>query len=488
MTAQHTSRDNADFRARAIQVLRDPDLQENFHDAMAFLRNKRKTAFGDEAVFANLQTESQRIKQRALAHLPDLLETLESRCKTNGIQVHWAETASDACHLIQQIIEAHVPHREGQPIRVIKGKSMATEEIGLNAHLEIQGMHCLESDMGEFIVQLAKQTPSHIIMPAIHLRKQEIARLFAEKLSDTPYTEDVDQLIGIGRHVLREQFEQADVGISGVNFAIAETGTLVLLENEGNGRLTTTAPDLHIAVCGIEKVIPDLSDLPALLSVLTRSATGQLITTYVNLISSPRKPTEKDGPSAVHLVMLDNGRSRMYQDSDLQATLRCIRCGACMNHCPVYTKIGGHAYGSVYPGPIGQVVMPQIEGLRAHGEMTEACSLNGACGEVCPVGIPLPDLIRRQREMRAQLPEKIHGREAWIWRLWSVAYRSPRLYRGWSRLLSTLRFLTPKRLSPWGPARTLPRPAPRTLHTHMRAHLQAHNTPTDTSRSKTGSP
>ncbi|MBK8973092.1 MAG: lactate utilization protein [Hahellaceae bacterium] len=476
MTAHTSSDAQPGFRERAIQVLASPDLQENFHDAMAFLRQKRASAFADEEHFQRLQAESQRIKQEALSQLPDLLETLEARCTVNGIQVHWAETGAEACDLIRQIIEAHVPHREGQPIRVIKGKSMATEEIGLNTHLEQHGMHCLESDMGEFIVQLAKQSPSHIIMPAIHLRKQEIARLFSEKLPDTPYTEDVDRLIGIGRQVLREQFEKADVGISGVNFAIADTGTLCLLENEGNGRLSTTAPDLHIAVCGIEKVIPRLSDLPPLLSVLTRSATGQAITTYVNLISSPRRLDEKDGPSAVHLVLLDNGRSRMFQDAELQATLRCIRCGACMNHCPVYAKIGGHAYGSVYPGPIGQVIMPQIEGIRAHGEMTEACSLNGACGEVCPVGIPLPDLIREQRERRAQLPEYSRGKEAWIWRLWVLGYRHPQLYRIWSRVVTQLRRLSPRRLRPWSPSRAVPRPARQTLHERMKAHAAQMNT------------
>ena len=227
------------------------------------------------------------------------------------------------------------------------------------------GIEAFETDMGEYIVELAGEKPSHIIMPAIHKTKQEIAKLFAEKIPGVDYTEDVDELIRIGRQVLRRKFAEADIGLSGVNFAVAETGTLCLVENEGNGRMCTTVPEVHIAVTGIEKVVEKLEHVPPLYSLLTRSATGQSITTYFNMISRPRQPGEKDGPDEVHLILLDNGRSQAYADEQLRATLQCIRCGACMNHCPVYARIGGHAYGTTYPGPIGAIVSPHMLGLGA---------------------------------------------------------------------------------------------------------------------------
>jgi L-lactate dehydrogenase complex protein LldF len=481
------------FRQRADVALNDQALRDNFRGAMRFLRDKRQSVFDDETQFRSLQMQSQRIRESALKHLPELLEQLEANCTANGMQVHWAEDAAEACTLIASIITAH------QGRQVVKGKSMASEEISLNHALAKQGIQCIESDMGEFIVQLADETPSHIIMPAIHKSKEQIAHLFEDKLVGVPYTDQVDELIGIGRRVLREKFYEADIGISGVNFAVAETGTLCLVENEGNGRMSTTVPPVHIAIAGIEKVIPRLTDLPPLLSSLTRSATGQIITTYVNLISSPRKPGEKDGPLEVHLVLLDNGRSRMYLDQQLQKTLLCIRCGACMNHCPVYTRIGGHAYGSVYPGPIGQIVMPQIEGLQKHGEMTDACSLNGACGDVCPVGIPLPDLIRRLREEKSAAPlpaaplpnvlKKLRGAgshrkrfEAASWLIWKSIYRSPRLYQTITWLLSRLRWLMPPLPRAWTRYRTLPRPAANSLHEILLQRSQTGRQTTDRQR------
>ena len=239
---------------------------------------------------------------------------------------------------------------------------MVSEEVGFNHAMEAAGIEAFESDMGEYIVQLAGETPSHIIMPAIHKTKQEIAALFAAKIPGADYTEDVDALIKIGRQVLRRKFAEADIGLSGVNFAVAETGTLCLVENEGNGRMCTTVPRVHIAVTGIEKVVEKLEHVPPLYSLLTRSATGQAVTTYFNLISRPRQPGEKDGPEEVHLILLDNGRTQAYADEQLRATLQCIRCGACMNHCPVYARIGGHAYGTTYPGPIGAIISPHMLG------------------------------------------------------------------------------------------------------------------------------
>ena len=266
---------------------------------------------------------------------------------------------------------------------------MVSEEMELNDFLHANGIEAIETDLGEFIIQLNKEKPSHIIVPAIHKNKSEIGRIFQEKLG-TPYTEDVGELNGVARQTLRQGFYEATVGLSGVNFAVAETGTLCLLENEGNGRMCTTLPSVHIALMGLEKVVEKLEDLPPLLRLLTGSATGQLISTYVNIITSPRRRGEKDGPKEVHLVILDNGRSRIYGDPQYRQTLQCIRCGTCLNHCPVYTRIGGHAYGFIYPGPIGKILNPHVEGLEKAGELPFASSLCGACEEVCPVKIPIP--------------------------------------------------------------------------------------------------
>ncbi len=458
------------FQKRIDAVLENETLSHSFQDAMAFLVDKRKTQLPDNDAFQKLQQQCTNIKQAAIQQLPEQLEQLEAQCKKNAIQVHWAIDAEEANQLILQIMQKE------NVKKVVKGKSMVSEEIHLNDALHHADIECIETDMGEYIVQLAKETPSHIIMPAIHKTKQDIARLFNEKIPNTPYTEEVDALIGIGRDVLRKKFEEADAGISGVNFAIAETGTLCLIENEGNGRMSTTAPRIHIALMGIEKVIPTLADLPPLLSLLPKSATGQAITTYVNMINSPRKENELDGPEQVHLVLIDNGRSQLYQDKTMQATLRCIRCGACMNHCPVYSRIGGHAYGTTYPGPIGQVIMPHLapqktEQMRTEQlELSDACSLNGACGESCPVSIPLPDLIRKNRQYKQQVNKHISTH--WLWLLWHTLYSHPRIYRLASKIISKFRLLTPKKIGKWGIAHNTPIPAPKTLHQLMKAqHL-----------------
>lgn len=471
---------NNHFREQAIDALADPQLRDNFRGAMDFLRAKRQSAFTDTEALKQLRALGHKIKANTLARLPDLLEQLEQNCLQNGIQVHWAETPEQACEVIHNIISA----QNGQ--LAVKGKSMVSEEVGLNHYLEKRGIESLESDMGEYIVQLANETPSHIIMPAIHKSKEQIAHLFEDKIEGVDYTDNVDELIGTGRQILREKFSQADVGISGVNFAVAETGTLCLVENEGNGRMCTTVPSTHIAITGIEKVVATLDDIPPLLSLLTRSATGQNISTYFNMISSPRKTGEKDGPQSVHLVLLDNGRSRMYQDQNLQQTLRCIRCGACMNHCPVYSRIGGHAYGTVYPGPIGQVVMPQIDGLDKQGEMTEGCSLNGACGEVCPVEIPLPNLIRKLREQKSAKPDghaltpgagsQRKPKEAFAWSLWQTLYGQPWLYRFVTKMATRLRHASPRAIGGWTRYRTAPKPAPKSLHELMSQRAEANQT------------
>lgn len=389
-----------DFRTRAHQALGDRQLRNNFRSAMDSLMAKRAASFSDAHEREHLRALGNAIKARALSKLPDLLEQLEQNLTRNGVTVHWAETVDEANGIVLSIIRAH------EARQVIKGKSMVSEEMEMNHVLAEQGIECLESDMGEFIVQLDHEKPSHIIMPAIHKNAGQVASLFHDKLG-VEYTKDVDQLIQIGRRVLRQKFFEADIGVSGVNFAVAETGTLLLVENEGNGRMSTTVPPVHIAVTGIEKVVENLRDVVPLLSLLTRSALGQPITTYVNMISGPRKEHELDGPQQVHLVLLDNGRSQAFADSELRQTLNCIRCGACMNHCPVYTRIGGHAYGEVYPGPIGKIITPHMVGLAKvpdHPSASAVRRLRRSVPGEDPDPEPAAPPARRERQGPGQPP------------------------------------------------------------------------------------
>lgn len=458
-----------DFRGRARAALDDPKLRRSFRGAMDFLQQKRAVQFPDGDELEQLRDLGEAVRQHALANLPDLLTQLEAKLTQAGVQVHWAETADEANAIIHRIAQAHAA------TRVIKGKSMASEEMELNHYLAERGVDCIESDMGEYIVQLAGEKPSHIVMPAIHKTKADIATLFEQHIADTPYTEDVDELIQTGRRALRQAFVQADIGLSGVNFAAADTGTLWLVENEGNGRLSTTVPDVHIAVMGMEKVVARLSHIVPLSSLLTRSATGQPITTYFNLISGPRQDHERDGPREVHLVLLDNGRSQAYADEQLRATLQCIRCGACMNHCPVYTRIGGHAYGTTYPGPIGKIISPHLLGLDATADLATASSLCGACGEVCPVRIPIPQLLVRlrteaNRDPDEAVPHPLKGqgakysrREHLVWRFWSGAFAHPAVYRVFRWAATRLRAFTPAAQMGWTQHRKPLTPAPRSL-------------------------
>ncbi|ANF56154.1 LutB/LldF family L-lactate oxidation iron-sulfur protein [Halotalea alkalilenta] len=463
------------LKANAHEALNDAQLRTNMRTAMDSLIAKR-LAVMPEAEREPLRELGNHVRARALSKLPELLERLEARLTANGVQVHWAETVEEANAVVLDIA------RRRRARAVIKGKSMVSEEMEMNEALEAEGIESLESDMGEYIIQLDHEKPTHIIMPAIHKNARQVAKLFEQHLGE-PYTEDVDELIQTGRRVLRKKFLDADIGVSGVNFAIAETGTLLLVENEGNGRMSTTVPPVHIAVTGIEKVVENLRDVVPLLSLLTRSALGQPITTYVNMISGPRKIDERDGPEEVHLVLLDNGRSQAFMDAELRQTLNCIRCGACMNHCPVYTRIGGRAYGTVYPGPIGAIISPHLIGLENAPDHPSASSLCGACGEVCPVKIPIPDILRRLREENVKPPDaasahplrgqgsKHSPRERRLWRMWVRLYTSPRLYRAFSFAFTRLRRLTPARLGPWTLNHAPPRPASRSLHELARKHL-----------------
>lgn len=451
-----------ELRSRVAQALGRERARFNIRRAMDGLIVKRRAAFPDDTELEQLRDQGEAIREHALANLPELLEQLERQCSANGMQVHWARDADEANAIILDIVRRH----EGRA--VIKGKSMVSEEIGLNAALSAEGIEPIETDLGELIIQLAQEHPSHIVAPAVHKDRREVAELFGRHYPSEPYSEDIEQLTALARRIMRERFKGTRIGLSGVNFAVAETGTLCLIENEGNGRMSTTAPDVHIAVTGIEKVVARLEYLAPLLTLLTRSATGQPITTYVNMISGPRKANELDGPHEVHLVLLDNGRSRIHADPELRATLRCIRCAACMNHCPVYVRIGGHGYGTVYPGPIGSILEPQLQGLERQGELAQASTLCGACAAVCPVRIPIPQLLNRLRQDYARRKPSegspSPGRERLLWRIWAMAHTHPSVYRQGTWLLRRLRRLIEPWLGPWTESRATPRIAPKSLH------------------------
>lgn len=462
-----------DFGKNVARALKDGQLRKNLRSAMDILVEKRRAVFADADNLEKLRAAGNAIKRRALKQLPRLLEKLEANCTRNGIQVHWAEDTAEANGIVLDILQRQ-DARE-----VVKGKSMVSEEMHLNHFLQEHGIEALETDLGEFIIQLNHETPSHIIVPAIHKNRDEVAAIFRDNIPDTPYTENVEALTDIARRTLRKRFAAARVGVSGVNFAIAETGTLLLVENEGNGRMCTTAPEVHVAVMGLEKVVEKLADVPPLLRLLTGSATGQVITTYVNMISSPRRPGEKDGPKEVHLVILDNGRSRILADPEFRQTLLCIRCGTCLNHCPVYVRIGGHAYGYVYPGPIGKILTPQMEGLDRAGVLATASTLCGACGDVCPVKIPIPDLIRRLRNesydadgsaVTAGAGYRKNLAETLVWKGWTLANVAPALNRLGTRMAGTLGDRIPKvgPLKDWTCVRTAPKFARRSLHDCVR--------------------
>lgn len=467
-----------EFKARARTALADDALRSSFSGAMTFLQGKRAAQFPDADELEQLRDLGEAIRRHALANLPALLVQLEEKLTAAGVRVHWAETAEEANEIVFGIAKSHGARR------VIKGKSMASEEMELNHYLAERGIRCVESDMGEYIVQLADEKPSHIVMPAIHKTRGDIGKLFEQHIPGSSYTEDVDTLIQTGRRALRHAFAEADIGLSGVNFAAADTGTLWLVENEGNGRLSTTVPDVHIAIMGMEKVVAKLEHIVPLASLLTRSATGQAITTYFNLISGPRREGELDGPREMHLVLLDNGRSQAYGDTQLRATLQCIRCGACMNHCPVYTRIGGHAYGTTYPGPIGKILSPHLLGLEATADLPTASSLCGACGEVCPVRIPIPQLLIRlrteaNRAPDQQAPHAVRGQgakysrgERLIWRFWSGAFARPIRYRVFRWLATRLNALTPSKQAGWTQHRTPLKPAARSLSDLLRERGQ----------------
>jgi len=383
------------FQTRITSALHNPTLQ------IALDRNAERRIPGRNRAFAELpDAEAVRDRGRAirletLAHLDHYLEQFTANVEKNGGQVHWAADAEEARQIILRLVQSAPASHQAEPKPderrlVAKSKSMVSEEIELNHALQHAGIGAVETDLGEFIVQLRGETPSHLITPAAHLRREDVSTLFEKHFGMKP-TLDVKEMTAVAYTELRRIFFSANVGLSGVNFGIAETGTLAIVTNEGNARLCTTVPPVHIALMGIERLVPTLADLEVMLRLLPRSATAQKLTSYLTLLNGPRRAGEPDGPSELHVVLLDNGRSRTL-GSELAESLLCIRCGACLNVCPVYREIGGHAYGSTYSGPIGSIVSPALFGSE-FGEQAHASTLCGACRDVCPVRIDIPTML-----------------------------------------------------------------------------------------------
>ena len=433
------------FADNARAALTDTQLRGALRNATSLFGRRRRAAAQSLDNWEELRSQARAIKDETLLHLDHYLEEFTDNAAVAGAIIHWARDAAEANAIVCKLA------RERNARLAVKSKSMVTEEIHLNAALEAAGIEAVETDLGEFIIQLAGETPSHIIAPAIHKTKGQIAELFANTLG-IERTSDIAKLTTTARQVLRDKFAAGDIGISGVNFAVAETGTILILENEGNIRLTTSLPRTHIAVMGIEKVIPRFADLEVFLKLLPRSGTGQHLTAYQSLLTGTKRSRENEGPDELHIILLDNGRSRMLAHPITRQSLACIRCGACLNACPVYQQIGGHAYGSVYPGPIGAVITPQLFGLAKAAQLPYASSLCGACREVCPVKIDIPQLLlylraeitegsRQQAGGRQQEELPFRRGERLAFKIWAVVMTWPRLYQ-WSgkafRLLQRL--------------------------------------------------
>jgi L-lactate dehydrogenase complex protein LldF len=425
------------FKTYAKQNLGNTQLRKAYRFATTHALLKRQEQVQDIPEWEELRQRAHQVKKETLGHLDSYLEQLEKGIVAKGGKVFWARNGQEANEYILQLARKH------RVRTIVKSKSMTTEEMGLGAVLERANIEAVETDLGEYIVQLAKEMPSHITAPALHKTREEVGRLFADRLG-IPYTNIPEELCAAARKVLRQKFLTAEMGISGVNFALADTGTVVVVENEGNARLSTGMPKVLVAVMGIEKVIPRLRDLPVFLRLLTVSATGQKLTSYVSMISSARQPGELDGPEEFHLVILDNGRSEILADPKMRESLCCIRCGACLNVCPVYQRVGGHSYGSVYSGPIGAVITPLYSGLETAKDLPYASSLCAACSEICPVKINIHHLLLWLRKDSVE-EEHTPWTERLLMRLFLLGMKDDVIYRAGSRLLRAALALSGKR-------------------------------------------
>jgi L-lactate dehydrogenase complex protein LldF len=413
------------FDTKIHQTLEDPRLQAAIYASTARLMNHRRLVVSPDVLpdFQELRTQAQALKKHTLENLDHYLETFEKNVVANGGKVAYAKDATEVADYILKLAAAR-----GARL-IVKSKSMTTEELDLNERLEHHHLEPVETDLGEYIIQLAHERPYHIVAPALHMTRYDVAELFTRRLG-VPEETVIEKQTMIARGVLRQKFLAADIGISGANFLVADSGAIVLVENEGNARLSTTAPKIHIAMAGIEKLIPRAQDLATFLKLLGRSATGQPLTVYTSFLAGPRRGQEIDGPDEFHVILVDNGRTRLLADREKRQSLACIRCGACLNHCPVYRKIGGHSFPWVYSGPIGAIITPQFMGLAHEPGLSFASSLCGACAEVCPVKIDIPKILLalRSETKKAERREGSSRFERFGFRAWAWLMRHPRLY------------------------------------------------------------
>ncbi len=467
-----------EFKSAAGVALNDPKIQSGLTGLFDGFHKARVRAADDTPGWEKMRERARAVKDHTIANLDYYLEMAETNVRRSGGQVYFAETAESASKYIIDLAKAN------DVKTVIKGKSMLSEEMGLNDQLAEQEIEAVETDLGEYILQLAEQTPFHIVAPAIHMSRGDVSDLLHDKLG-TPRLDDIDDLAAAARNQLREKFVQADMGITGANFVVAETGTLVLVTNEGNGRMCTSMPRIHVAIMGMEKVIPSMEDLGMFLRLLIRSATGQRITSYVTTVNGPRASDEEDGPDEFHLVIVDNGRTRIMADQQMREALNCIRCGACLNACPVYRKVGGHAYGWVYSGPIGAIVSPMLTNIKDSKDLPFASSLCGACHEACPVNINIPRMLLHLRKELTEGETHPEAKSAPVWeRLtmkgWRMSVASP-VMMGWANRLGRLAqapFLKGDRLrwlpppaSGWTRYRTFPRVSSAPFRNRWRRYL-----------------
>jgi L-lactate dehydrogenase complex protein LldF len=458
------------FQARARAAIGNHQLHVALDRTTALLGLRRSTAVGSLDDFESVRSHARHAKMELLRHLGDSLRAFEERLLENGAQVHWADTGADANRIIVEIAT-----RAGVR-RVAKGKSMASEETHLNEALEHAGITVIETDLGEYIVQLANDRPSHIIMPIVHMTKEDVGLLMHERMH-VPYSDDTQVLAQYARERLREEFLRAEMGVTGANFGVVENGTICLVTNEGNGRMVTTLPRVHVVLMGIEKLVPTMADLDRFLKLLARSATGQKLTAYTTLIRGPRRAGDDCGPEDVHVVLLDNGRTTILAGETAEI-LGCIRCGACLNACPVYRTIGGHAYGDVYPGPVGAIVTPGLRGIAHHAELPGASTLCGACRDVCPVRLDIPRMLLALRQEAVKETAQPIALRAGLKAFAAIASR-PRAYRAAMKVMrrvlrarATDGWISraPGLAAGWTASRDLKAPAAQTFEDRWRAY------------------
>ncbi|MBM3934130.1 MAG: iron-sulfur cluster-binding protein [SAR202 cluster bacterium] len=384
-----------EFISLASATIADPQRQKSLQGLYGGFHQARINAAAATQGWEDLRDRGRAIKAHVVENLDHYLEMAARNVENASGKVFFAKDAASASDYVLGLARARGVRT------VIKGKSMISEEMGLNHHLEASGIEAVETDLGEYLIQLAGQTPYHIIAPAIHMSRQEVSDILHEK-TGAPRHDSIEEIAGVARRQLREKFIAADMGITGANFVVAETGTLVLVTNEGNGRMSTSMPPVHVAIMGMEKIVPSMEDLGVMLRLLIRSATGQRLSSYVTTVTGPRRADDEDGPEEFHLVIVDNGRSKLLADPQMREALYCLRCGACLNACPVYRKVGGHAYGWVYSGPIGAIVSPVLTDVAEAKHLPFASSLCGACREVCPVRINIPRMLLHLRHEIAE--------------------------------------------------------------------------------------